>query len=848
MESFIRDALKRGIEAFQAGKIKDARAYFSDILDAQPMNADANHNMGILELSNNRAAQAVAFLKAAVEVSPDKDQYWISYISALIKANNIDEAKIILNLAKKRGVNTASLIQLEKDNFVSPPQFFSLAGRPANYQLQMLTDVFQQGKFQTVLRLSDPIAAELNRSEVFQNIRGAAYAALMEPAKAKACFQKALEINPQNIDALNNKGNILFSANELDQAIACFEQAIDINPRYAEAHFNLGRAYCAKGEFYSAIKSHTRALKIRPDFVDALNSKGTALKELGELDVAIDSFQRAIELKEDFCDAFYNLGTVHAQKGDFDSAEICFKKAINIGGESPDILNNLGMALFCKGHLGEATKSYLKALELDRDYLPALRNLLFPLKINKLHNDREGDWLNILLGNYESNPRKLETAILNYRVHEGGPRAKMMLENVVELFAELCPTRISNPLEPTAKESLEIKLPEYFVSLLYFGRSGTGLLHSLIDGHSQISTLPSVYFSEFFDVRTWNKITAGGWEEMADRFIALYKVLFDAGAPNPVPTRGGCATPFLGRNEGMTAVGGNKHEKLIVEELEFKKELNLLMNSFESLDAAAFFKLVHKAYEKAIGNTQQKKLIFYHIHNPDDYAQLNVVASSQKNKWILMVREPIQNLEATLRQCLINSDYIDVASRIVRLLFQFDQATFSKQDSVGVRLEDLKSHPKRTLRAICKWMRVEEEQCLYEMTAQGKKWWGDPSSPDYGTKSSDPFEKSSVARQVGSILSDNDQRVFRTLFYPFSVRFCYVKEDLDQFKTDLKVVRPMLDNMFDFERRLYASGTNENDNLVSSGWFLYLRKCMVERWNVLDQFHTYPNIVEPLSI
>ena len=140
---------------------------------------------------------------------------------------------------------------------MSPPKFFPLEGRPANYQLQTLIDIFQQGKFQTVLRLSDSIAAELKRSEVFQNIRGAAYAALMEPAKAKACFQKALEINPQNIDALNNKGNILFSTNELDQAIACFEQAIDINPRYAEAYCNLGRAYCAKGEFYSAIKSHT---------------------------------------------------------------------------------------------------------------------------------------------------------------------------------------------------------------------------------------------------------------------------------------------------------------------------------------------------------------------------------------------------------------------------------------------------------------------------------------------------------------------------------------------------------------------------------------------------------------
>ena len=35
--------------------------------------------------------------------------------------------------------------------------------------------------------------------------------------------------------------------------------------------------------------------------------------------------------------------------------------------------------------------------------------------------------------------------------------------------------------------------PDKMVALLHFGRSGTGLLHSLIDGHPEISTLPSLY-------------------------------------------------------------------------------------------------------------------------------------------------------------------------------------------------------------------------------------------------------------------------------------------------------------------------------------------------------------------
>ena len=61
-------------------------------------------------------------------------------------------------------------------------------------------------------------------------------------------------------------------------------------------------------------------------------------------------------------------------------------------------------------------------------------------------------------------------------------------------------------------------------------------MHSLIDGHPEVSTLPSIYFSEFFDHFTWEKIIAGGWEEMADRFATTYEVLFDASSIQ-IPSR-----------------------------------------------------------------------------------------------------------------------------------------------------------------------------------------------------------------------------------------------------------------------------------------------------------------------
>jgi len=134
------------------------------------------------------------------------------------------------------------------------------------------------------------------------------------------------------------------------------------------------------------------------------------------------------------------------------------------------------------------------------------------------------------------------------------------------------------------------------------------------------------------------------------------------------------------------------------------------------------------------------------------------------------------------------------------------------------------------------------------MTAQGKKWWGDPSGLDFTKDGMEPFGKTSINRKLGSIFSKNDQLVLRTLFYPFSIQFGYAKENLEQFKNDLQTIRPMLDQMFDFERKIAQNTKINTEKFMKSGPYLFLRSGMIERWNTLNKFHTYPNMLTPLKI
>ena len=103
MELTLDQALQKGVEAHKAGKVQEADRYYTAILKAQPKHPDANHNMGVLAVGVGKVQQALPFFKTALEANPNIAQFWLSYIDALIKLDQTDEAKAMLDKAKSNG-------------------------------------------------------------------------------------------------------------------------------------------------------------------------------------------------------------------------------------------------------------------------------------------------------------------------------------------------------------------------------------------------------------------------------------------------------------------------------------------------------------------------------------------------------------------------------------------------------------------------------------------------------------------------------------------------------------------------------------------------------------------------
>ena len=113
MELTIEQALQQGVAAQKEGKLQDAEHLYRAILQSQPLHPDANHNLGVLAVSVNKAEAALPLFKTALEANPKIEQFWLSYINALIKEQQFDNAKQVIEQAKTQSVAEDKLDVLE---------------------------------------------------------------------------------------------------------------------------------------------------------------------------------------------------------------------------------------------------------------------------------------------------------------------------------------------------------------------------------------------------------------------------------------------------------------------------------------------------------------------------------------------------------------------------------------------------------------------------------------------------------------------------------------------------------------------------------------------------------------
>jgi len=167
------------------------------------------------------------------------------------------------------------------------------------------------------------------------NAKGVISAKIEKYDDALSYFDKILEIEPDNVDVLNNKIALFLELGKQENAMQHIDRVLEVEPDNVQALYTKAEIHIEKKDYGQALSYLDRVLQIEPDNLQALNAKGSLFQVQGEYEKALTFFDRILEIDPDYVAALFGKGGVLGEMGDIEMSIYHFVKALNL---EPDFL------------------------------------------------------------------------------------------------------------------------------------------------------------------------------------------------------------------------------------------------------------------------------------------------------------------------------------------------------------------------------------------------------------------------------------------------------------------------------------------------------------------------------
>ena len=129
-------------------------------------------------------------------------------------------------------------------------------------------------------------------------------------------FERALQIDPNNVIALGNLGSAYRQDKRWTDAKSVLERALQLSPGDPSANYSLGMVFAHLNDTEHAYEYLQKALASRPDYPEALNNLGVLYVRTRRQSEAEKSFQESIRLAPAFDQSYLNLAKLYELQGD----------------------------------------------------------------------------------------------------------------------------------------------------------------------------------------------------------------------------------------------------------------------------------------------------------------------------------------------------------------------------------------------------------------------------------------------------------------------------------------------------------------------------------------------------
>ncbi len=294
------ELLQAGFEAQRNGDLGAAERRYRQVLETDPLDADALFLLGFLCHQQKDDASALPFLMEAVSQRPQEPLFLKGLGDALLTDGQRERAKDCFLRATS-----------------NDPLFMD--------SLLALGELAASGK---------------------------------DPEEAVQWFRRAAEIEPQSAAAYLGLGFALRDLGNFDGAERCLRVSLSLNPASAEAAAGLGEVRMKQGSVAEAESLFRKSLTLRPSSPQVLNNLGSSLKEQGRIAEAISVYLEAHAREPLEAAVAFNLGGAYSAIGDATGAIHWYDRATALNPEYAEAHANKSLLLLASADFGRGWDEY----------------------------------------------------------------------------------------------------------------------------------------------------------------------------------------------------------------------------------------------------------------------------------------------------------------------------------------------------------------------------------------------------------------------------------------------------------------------------------------------------------